>query len=1089
MLRFLIGGAGTGKTAAILAEIRARAEAGLSSVLLVPEQFSWQAENDMFRLLGDRLSAFAEVYSFTALAREIEKKEGGAAALSLSDAGRCVFMRRALDLLGEEVREYSRHRRDGAFCAMCADAVKELKAAGLTPARLHDIAAEGGEAHRRLAELALIFGEYEAAISGRYEDEADRVKRAAEKISPAFFGDKAIYLDSFDGFTAPELDMLEKCLPAPGGCTVALTCDSLLDKTGGFGLFAHTQKTAARLLAMAQRLEVEVAPTPLYTKRHRFAAPGLDALDVFLREGARPATGEGVLVTGYPDAYWEARAVTAEIRRLGAQEGIPFEQIAVIGRDIRPYISHFRRLGALYDVPFFVDETESIEHTGPIAMIRCALSIAARGINTQDVLRMLKTELFPFSAQEIAALENYLFTWQIRYAGGWAEPFTQNPEGFSQRMGPEQELALEQAEKVRGALYAPLAEFAQAASGCTGEELAKRLYLLFDRLGAPKEAARRADELDAAGENTLCAARRRVWNVAMALLDEMAHLLGDDRVAPREFDELFLLLVRSSDVGAQPQNIGAVTLAGADRMRLAAPRAVFLLGAGEGQFPSFTESEGLLTNADRELLGRAGVEMQGAYLNRALRENLIFYKALTAPSHRLYVSFSEWEGEAQTLSAALARFASQAGAGQLESPPEVLGATPKAALSLLSESWRQDSPVRASLAAALEGAAAPQLRRMEQAAAAPKRRLADLSALRRVLGAEMDLSPSRAESYSNCHFSYYLQYVLRLRPRRRAELSPLESGSFVHYVLENAMRSAGEALPSYTDEEIRRLAQSIADRYVAENMQGDVADTRRFRALLGRLKSACGRRLCHIAAEQRQSAFRPLAYELEIGPQKEVEPLTLKTPAGDRVQVVGKIDRLDVMRAGEKSYVRVVDYKTGAKRFSLDDVYYGLNTQMLIYLFTVCRNGRDRLGQTVPAGVLYLRGDPAPRAGERGEGAGPIFRADGLILRDEAVLTGMERDKQGFFIPVQYKKDGTPRASACLAGLEEMGRIERHIETLLTQMAADLYGGDIAPEPVRGLGHDPCQYCDYRTVCRHRDGFSERELIKPDHPFEKEETP
>ena len=181
--------------------------------------------------------------------------------------------------------------------------------------------------------------------------------------------------------------------------------------------------------------------------------------------------------------------------------------------------------------------------------------------------------------------------------------------------------------------------------------------------------------------------------------------------------------------------------------------------------------------------------------------------------------------------------------------------------------------------------------------------------------------------------------------------------------------------------------------------------------------------------------------------------------------------------------------ETGAKRFSLDDVYYGLNTQMLIYLFTVCRNGKDRLGETVPAGVLYLLGDPAPQSGTRGKSGAPVFRADGLILRDEAVLTGMEREKQGFFIPVQYKKDGSPRASACLADLAEMGRIERHIETLLTEMAADLYGGDIAPEPVRGLGHDPCQYCDYRTICRHREGFLERELPKPDHPFEKEETP
>lgn len=1088
MLRFILGAAGTGKTFAVQREILCRAEEGRRSLLLVPEQFSWQAEHDIYRLLGDRKSAFVQVFSFTALAREVEKRLGGGAAPVLSDAGRCVFIRRAIDLLGDEVCAYGRHRRDSAFYSLCSDAIKELKSAGIGPQQLYRAALGGGEEYRRLAELALIFGEYEASVAGRYEDEADRLSRAAQKADAAFFGDAAVFVDSFDGFTAPEYAMLSHCIAARGGCTVALTCDALLDHTGGLGLFAHTQKTAADLISLAKNKGVELAPVELYQTPRRFHSAGLLQLDAFLRGGALPTSGEGVFVTGYRDPYEEARAVSAQLRRLAVEENIPYEKMAVVCPDMGDYVSHFRRLSAQYDLPFFVDETDSAEHTAPVAFLRAALSLLRRGLNTPDLLLLLKTDLTPFSSEEIASLENYLYTWQIQYGSGWASPFKNNPEGFSAKMGPRQQKELARAERVRAAVY-PLAQgFVETASSTTGEELAKQLYLLMEAFGAPAAAAKKADELALQGREALAAAQRRIWNVTMGFLDEMAALLGDDKVQPKEFDELFLLLVRSSDVGAQPQNIAAVTLASAGRMRLAGPEVVFVVGVGEGRFPACAEPEGLLTQTDRELLERAGLETQGSYLNCALRENLSFYKALTASSGRLYLSFSSKGGEVQSLTSAVARFAAAAGCRPLILPPAAKSATPRAALFEYQEMWLRENPEKESLAAALRIGAPEALSRMEKAALPPEGALRDLAALRGVLGGALRISPSRAESYFNCRFGYYLQYVLRLRTRRKAELSPIESGSFIHYVLENAMRSAGEGLQSYSQAQIFALASSVADQYVAENMQGEVADTRRFRALLARLKEASAKLLCHIAAEQAQSAFRPEGYEVEIG-EGGVPPLCLTTPAGDEVQVIGKIDRLDVMQAGKKRYLRVVDYKTGTKRFSLDDVFYGLNTQMLLYLFTVCAAGKDKLGQTVPAGVLYLLGDPPPKTGERRAEPGPAFQTDGLILKDETVLRGMEKGGEGLFIPVRYKKDGSPSAASSLASLAEMGRIEQHIEGLLLKMAEGLYEGDIAPQPVRGLGHNPCQYCDYLTVCRHREGFSERTLTKPEHPFEEEEQP
>ena len=220
--------------------------------------------------------------------------------------------------------------------------------------------------------------------------------------------------------------------------------------------------------------------------------------------------------------------------------------------------------------------------------------------------------------------------------------------------------------------------------------------------------------------------------------------------------------------------------------------------------------------------------------------------------------------------------------------------------------------------------------------------------------------------------------------------------------------------------------------------------------------------------------------------------LTLKTPDGHTVQVVGQIDRVDIMRREGRQYVRVVDYKTGSKSFSLEDVYCGLNTQMLLYLFTYCRNGKD-LSDPVASGVLYLLSDPAPGSMPRAQAANlPLYQVDGLVLNDEVVLRGMDKEASGLFVPVSFLKNGTPRSSSKLAHLEKIGNIRHYVEQLVVEMAKGLYEGDIRAVPLRNTTHCPCDTCDYRAVCRHEDGREEAYVSAPkgvfETPVEKEES-
>ena len=144
MLQLLLGGSGSGKTTLLYQRIRARAEKGEKSILLVPEQFTSSTEGRIYRELGDALSGMVESFSFTSLAEKILSTEGGAAVQTLSDAGRAVLVRRALEELQDNVHYYHRHRRSAAFCQMAAQTIDELKSAGLSGQQLAQLAASKG---------------------------------------------------------------------------------------------------------------------------------------------------------------------------------------------------------------------------------------------------------------------------------------------------------------------------------------------------------------------------------------------------------------------------------------------------------------------------------------------------------------------------------------------------------------------------------------------------------------------------------------------------------------------------------------------------------------------------------------------------------------------------------------------------------------------------------------------------------------------------------------------------------------------------------------------------------------------------------
>jgi len=1113
MLKLVLGASGSGKTTLLYARIRARAEAGKRSILLVPEQFTSSTEARIYRELGDALSGMVESYSFTSLAEHILAVEGGAAVQTLTDAGRAVLVRRALEELQDNVHYYYRHRRSAAFCQMAAETIDELKSAGLSGQQLQELARDCGTESAKLGELALIFQGYESLLAGTGMDPADRLELAADRLEaalardelPDFLREREVFIDEFDTFNAPKKRLMGAMLAALPAVTVALCEDGAPMRPGDLGLFSGAKQVAAQLRQLARKNGAQVAAPELLRRdlRHK-DAPGLAALTELLETGSctPPESASELRLFAAASREEEARCAAAAIRRL-MRQGVRCGKIAVVCRDISLYRAAVRYEFRMAEIPLYCDEPTTPEFSAPATAVRALLALLRGADMTEQLTVLAKTGLCALTEPEVCALENYAYTWSPN-AAAWRAEFTKSPRGFGDaELTEEDTLNLTRAENARKKLVTAVDTLRSKVRSANAEQISRALYFCLKELGAEGQQAAQVEDIRTARGIPAAEEAAREWNVVMQLLDEMARLLGSQGITVPEYEDLFSLLLRSSDLGHIPQTLDAVVLASAGKMRLDAPDYVFVLGLAEGEFPCTPAESGLLTHADRDLLMAKQIDLPDCFENRVVREQVCFYKALTAPAKGLWMSWPK--GQGQTLCAALEPIveALQPAAPQLELID--LAATPADGLDVLGGGWPLTELERASLTEALrtpgEGVQAPRglalLQRMEQD---PPRQVQNLPTLETLLGRRLHISPSQLEKYYPCRYGYFLQYVLGLKPRRRAELSADQSGTLMHWVLQMALDPHPGAdnpcaglrpFVELDDAAMADLAAALVDEYARRYLPEDTA---RFAYLLSRLKKSMTSLLCYLRDEQNQSQFKPVACELKIGRGEDAVPgQVYRLSDGRTVQLVGTVDRADEWIEDDGTrWVRVVDYKTGSKKLDLKEVYCGLDCQMLLYLFSLTRDAGGRFTGAQPAGVLYLLADPAPQTLPRGQAARAVeYQLDGLVRDEQKIFDAMDADETGKYLPFGYRNGApSPYQKDKRADSAKLSRIQLHLDDLVTQMGEQLYGGQIDAEPlVVSSSKSPCTWCDYSFICCHETGVHERALEAPAKPFEPEEEP
>jgi ATP-dependent helicase/nuclease subunit B len=1046
-------------------DIKQRKNAGETGmILIVPEQYSHEAERQLCAVCGDGLSLHAEVLSFTRLCNHVFAETGGVSTRILDKSGQILVMHRALETVAPNLRVYGTKKTRASMTESLLEAVREFKSRSITSVKLEALVSRvSGPLADKLYDLALIYDAYNALLQTHGNDSAERLSLLAEYIGDSSVGDIGhIYFDGFNDFTAQELNIIKELLNKDADITVCLTCD-LDDKSEVFELPRRTVLELQRLAAGQGDFSADLTQTMTRgddsAMIQAFRAPELKFLEKNLFDITSPKYGkecDSISIYAAPTRYVECEYAAFIVWEL-ARSGYRWRDIAVMARDWGEYDSICEGVFEKYGIPYFSSGKTDILGKPPIALIDAALDIAISGWEYKSVFRYLKTGLLSITANESAILENYVLKWQIR-GSLWLREWTMPPSGYGRSKEGDEEV-LKQINRLRREIIKPVTKLRDEIKVSSNVEIKLRaLYEFMTEISLAELVSKESKEFRRRNEKRLADEYAQLWDVLITAMEQMYRVLGDKEISAVDFRKLLTLILAQYDVGVIPISLDRTVLGGMAMNRRRDMKCLILLGATDENLPKLTKSSGALSDNERAQLSKLTSEIPAGLDERLYREMNMIYSVLTMPNKKLIMIYTEAEGQR----------------------PSFLVKRVQSIFDISEQTLTEKEYKSAAEAPYYEYVLIK-----EQTYTQALRNRLSKQAAQRLYGNDMSLSATRVDRYYSCPLKHFLQSGLKLEPRTKAEFDASSAGIFVHYVLDAVFNEVKNGIGfKNTNEKIcRELTERYTTRFIKEVLLNFEGKNERFKYLFKRFEADVHQIVWDSLDELRGSEFVPLDLELNMS--------ELSTTHR------GYIDRVDGYFCGEKLYLRVIDYKTRKKAYSFDlmDVLQGRDMQMLIYLFALEKHAGERYQnysscenisqndsnslsspEIVPAGVLYVPARDVILSASKDTESMEIeklrrkqMRRSGLIINDRAILDAMESGEDKKYLPVKTARDGELSGDS-LVTRAQITILTKHVDRMLIDAKDKILSGDNVCKPYyKNAGDNACTYCDYLSVC----GFDE----------------
>ncbi|MBE6072615.1 MAG: helicase-exonuclease AddAB subunit AddB [Clostridium butyricum] len=1115
-IRFIYGRAGTGKSKFCIDEIKKKLQRNDNKklVLLVPDQYTFSTENNILREIGESAFLRVEVLSFKKMASIVFEEYGGRVKKIINESGKKMLIHKVLNENIDSLDYFKRISREQGFNEIVSEIISEFKKYNVDIEALKEIdkRIDNTELITKIKELATIFEAFNERMDDGYIDGEDELTLLHKKLENCnLYNGSEIWIDEFTTFTPQQLSIIELLAKRCKRISITLTMESLYNEKKSeevTDVFISINNTENRILRLMQNNNISY-DTPVDLNDKEFPYRFYNNLQLahiekyFFSYPFKEYKGykdNRVSLYKASNIYDEVDKVARSIIDLVRTKNYRFKDISVVCRNIDDYEKIISVIFKDYNIPYFLDKKLQLVSNPLIIVITSAFEIYLKNWSYESVFKYLKTGLIGIKNEYIDLLENFVLEHGIK-GQKWNSEYLLSDQYFVDMIHNDKSIVdiFEIMEEVRR----PLIRFHNKIKGKNKvKDMCRAIYELLVELEVFEKIDKWIESFDNNLQEDKVREYSQVESIVIDTLDQAVNVLGEEQL---EAYELFKILdsgFNNEEIGVIPVALDQVNIGDIARIKGRDVKVLYIVGVNDGVLPAVKKDEGILSDRDRERLSELGIELSSTTRKKIFEEQFLVYTALTISSEYLMLSYpmADFEGKSLRPSIVISRMKKilpnleeesfindlSIQNNQLSKIIAPIPAFNDLILAVrrdfekeeIEEYWPEvykwflnNEEYKEKMDNIFKG--------LEYSNIGDKVSKKKLRELYKNDSGKLMFSVSRLEKYAGCPFSYFIMYGLKAKNRKVYEFTPPDLGSFVHEVLDSfttKVKSEGILWSELNNDRCKEIVTSIIDRRLEEESNSILNSSKRYKYLAKRFKRVIAKSVSVISEQIGKGEFEVFKTEFQFGDYKTGEAITLDLESNEKIYLQGRIDRIDTLDLDGNTYLRIIDYKTGAKKFDLNEVYYGLQIQLLVYLDALIKNSKYILEkQAKPGAILYFKIDDPIIKSKKELTTEEIevevlesLKLKGLVLKDARVVKAMDKDIDGYslVIPAAFKKDGEFKASSDVVTEEEFNLLREYVNKKMKELCEEMLSGEIKIQPFKNSNKTHCEYCDFSSICQ-----------------------
>ena len=981
-------------------------------------------------LVGKKAVVNAEVITLSRMAYRVLNEIGGNTKKSLSKCGKAMII---FSILNAHKKDFRFLGKSDENIDLAMRAVTEFKKHGIKPENItEEIEKIDNEYLKtKLKDINLVYEEFENRILNSYIEESDLLTLLLNIIEESdLVKESIIYIDEFAGFTYQEYQIIAKLVQLAKQVTLTICADNLnLNLDPDIDVFYSNKLTLEKVMQMVKDYNLKLEKPIELKEKYRFKNEELKHLETNLyniKSTVFEQNVENLHLFLAKNQYSEIENVAKNIHSLVKNNGLRYRDISVITKNIETYSSLIKTIFNKYDIPVFIDEKRDLNQNIIVQYFLALLEVLFKNFSNESIFGYIKSGFLYIDEDDIFKLENYCNKWGIKQSK-WKKDFT-----FDIKDSKEE---VENLNNIRKAIINPLLELKEKIQKeKTAKNITVLIYEFIQKNEIEEKIIKKVEELQQ--ENLVDLANEYIesYKNIISILDEIVLIFGDEKLSLDKYFQIFKVGLKNSGLGKIPGTQDQVIVGDVERSRSHKVNTVFIIGINDGVFPSVNTVEGFLNDNDRKILKADNIELAKGTIENLYEENFNIYKSFTTAEERLFLSYASADTEGKSLRASMLILK----------------------LKRMYPNLHEDSDITEI-----------QLEDNNVYDFNPK---IDLQSIEKLYGNKLVTSISKLEQYRRCPFSYYLQYGLKLKEKEELKIQSFNTGSFMHDVIDTFFEKAHSeniSLPYFLEDEnkIKELVDEIVESKLELSKNAIFTATEKYKILVQRLKRIIAKALKYIIEGLVHSDFEISGTEVEF------KPVTMKLENGKEIEIRGKIDRIDTAEDENGKYVRIIDYKSSAKNIDLNEVYAGLQIQLLTYMDAVCKQE-----DFIPTGVLYfslleqmIKEKNRVDEEELEDKIRKSFKMKGLIIADVQIIkmhdNTLESGSSKYVPAALTASQSINKKWTSGVDKEQFKVLQDYIFKTIKEISKEILEGNIDIKPYNKKGVTQCKYCTYHSIC------------------------